>query len=358
MKPKCPVLEIMALDKEFYQQNLRHRMPGQIFDFHVHINLPEHIPEISEARVKADWAFACGLILPCETAYAYAARLFADIPYRIAGFPWPIQEAELKANHQYLLEQKKKGFLTPFMAVKPDFSEEYIEEQLKEFSGFKPYPDLVSEVKGAEISIFQFIPHWQLEILNRHHKTVVIHLPRKGRIACPENIRELLEIRQKYPEIQVVIAHFGRSFNPIYLREALTQMGSSADGFYYDTAAVLNPEVYRLAFERLPLKQILYGTDAPIMLWHGKRRWTERSYINLARESYAWNQMQENREDASGYTFFLYEQMKVILDLLEEMGLGETVKSDIFYQNAARLLHQPLEIKAEEKGEEKDNGNS
>lgn len=338
MKPECPKLEVTSMDKAFYEQNLRHRIPDKIFDFHVHINLPEHITEISEARIHSDWAFECGLILPCETAYHYAGKLFPDVQYAIAGFPWPIQEAQLKENNHYLLEQKKRGFLTPFMAVRPDFSETYIEEQISEFCGFKPYPDLVSSVKGAEISIFHFLPHWQLDILNRHHKTVVIHLPRKERIASSDNVRELLEMRQKYPDIQIVIAHFGRSFNPVYLERALEQMGDDITGFYFDTAAVLNPDVYRLAFERLPLKQILYGTDAPIMLWHGRRRWTEQTYINLVREPYSWNTHEEGERAEAGYTFFLYEQMKVILDLLEEMKLGEEVKSGLFYENASGLL--------------------
>lgn len=338
MRPACPRPERSEADQIFYDRYLKGRLPERIFDFHVHVNLPEHIPEITEERLRSDWAFECGLILPCEAAYACARLLFPDTDYRIAGFPWPIQEADLIANNQYLLEQKEKGQLTPFMAVSPGFSEEYIEEQLPHFCGFKPYPDLVSTIKGAEISIYSFMPPWQLEILNRHGGTVVLHLPRKGRIADPENVRELLEIRQKYPDIEIVIAHFGRSFNPVYLKEALEEMGEGAADFYYDTAAVLNPKVYELAFERLPIKRILYGSDSPIMLWHGRRRWTERTYTNLVREPYSWNQHLEGEEAEKGYTFFLYEQMKVILDAMDRMGLGEEVKRDLFDQNADRLF--------------------
>lgn len=331
MKPECPILRRTEVDEEFYSRYLKGRMPEQIFDFHMHLNLPEHIPYMSEERFHSDWAFECGLILPCETAFLYAAQLFPDTKYRIAGFPWPVQEADLIAGNRYLLQKKAEGLITPFMSVRPDFTEDYIEEQLPDFCGFKPYPDLVSTVKGAEISIFSFMPHWQLEILNRHRGTVVIHLPRKGRIADPDNVRELLEMRQRYPDIQIVIAHFGRSFNPVYLEEALEQMGDSAADFYYDTAAVLNPAVYELAFAKLPLKRILYGSDAPIMLWHGKRTWTDRTYHNLISEPDSGNLRSDD-------TFFLYEQMKVILDTLEGMGLAKEVKEDLFCENTRRLL--------------------
>ncbi|MEJ8733677.1 amidohydrolase family protein [Mediterraneibacter sp. ICN-202921] len=338
MKPRCPKLEYTRQDKEFYDFHLKERMPEEIFDFHIHVNLPEHIPDMTEERVHSDWAFESGLILPCETAKQYGHQLFPDTVYCMAGFPWPIQEADLEAGNRYLKAEKEKGNMHPFMAVAPWHKESYIEEELPFFNGFKPYPDLVSTVKGADISIFTFMPHWQLEILNRHKKTVVLHLPRKGRIADPDNIRELLEMRQKYPDIQIVIAHFGRSFTPCYLEQALEEMKEDKAGFYWDTAAVLNPQVYSLAFKELPEDRILYGTDAPIMLWHGKRRWTYDKYINLVREEFSWNTHEEGKEAESHYTLFIYEQMRSILDNIEELEMGETFKRKLFSENAKRLL--------------------
>ena len=338
MKPCCPILKREKTDEEFYKRWLRDRLPEHIFDFHIHLNLPEHIPEISEDRVHSDWAFESGLILPCETAAANGASLFPDSTYEMAGFPWPIQEADLKANNSYLMEKKGDGLIHPFMAVAPDFSQEYIESMLPEFQGFKPYPDLVSKTKGAEISIFSFMPKWQLKILDRHKKAVVIHLPRKERIADPNNLKELLTMRQEYPDIQIVIAHFGRSYNPYYLKEALTQMGKDAWGFYYDTAAVLNPKVYQLAFEALPEDHIFYGTDSPIMLWHGKRQWTERSYTNLVQEPFSWNHHLEGEEKESRYVLCLYEQAKAILDTIGEMQLGKQFAEKLFWENGKKFL--------------------
>ena len=334
MKPVCPVLKKSKRDEEFYDRWWKGRLPHYIFDFHIHLNLPEHIPEITEERIHSDWAFEAGLILPCETAVDYGSRLFPDSSYEMAGFPWPIQEAYLKENNAYLLRKKEEGLTHPFMAVSPDFSEEYIEQQLPSFRGFKPYPDLVSTVKGAEISIFSFMPEWQLKILNRHKKAVVIHLPRKNRIADPNNIKELLEMRQKFPDIQIVIAHFGRSYNLYYLQEAFSKMGKDIDGFFFDTAAVLNPAVYRFAFEKLPSTHIFYGTDSPIMLWHGKRMWLERTYTNLVQEPFSWNHHIEGKAEESQYVLFLYEQAKVILDVIDQMQLGQNFAEKIFYKNS------------------------
>lgn len=165
----------------------------------------------------------------------------------------------------------------------------------------------------------------------------MLHLPRKERLADPDNARELMEIRQKFPDISIIIAHFGRAFCPYYLKKGLELM-DGAEGFYFDTTAVINPAVYRLAFEKIPVDKILYGSDMPILFWHGKRKWTEREYINLCRENFSWNKHIESPEEEEKYTFFLYEQMKSILDTADEIGFTGREKAKIFYDNLFNLV--------------------
>ena len=344
MQPQYKELNYTSVDKEFYIQELKSRMPARILDAHIHMNLPMHIKYISKERVLSDWAFEAGLILPVYKAFENAKKMFPETEYSAFGFPWPIQEADLKGNNAYLLEQKSKYPIHPFMSVDPNMTVSYIEENLTNFQGYKPYPDLVSNIKGAEISIFSFLPHEQLEILNKYKKAVVIHLPRKDRIADKNNIKELLEMRQKYPDIKIVIAHFGRSFNPIYLNKAIDEMHKDIGGFYFDTAAVLNPDVYELAFTNIPEDNILFGTDAPIMNWHGKRKWTDVTYINMVREPFSWNNHIEGEEKENKYTFFVYEQLKSIFDTIEKLGLSKKFKDKLFYDNAAQFARGNINI--------------
>jgi predicted TIM-barrel fold metal-dependent hydrolase len=257
----------------------------------------------------------------------------------MAGFPWPIREADLRANNAYLARLSREGRLSPFMVVRPEWPSEEIEQTLLSggFVGFKPYPDMHTGVKGADISIFDFFLHEQWALLDRHKKAVLLHLPRKNRIADDDNVRELLEARDKYPDVTIIVAHFGRAFCPIYLEEGLHKLGD-VSGFYFDTAAVINPAVYDLAFSRIPIKRILYGSDMPILLWHGKREWTEREYINLCREPFSWNQKRRSREEEAQYTLFLYEQMRSILDALDRHGLSEEDKAGVFALNAKDAL--------------------
>ena len=139
--------------------------------------------------------------------------------------------------------------------------------------------------------------------------------------------------------MSLIIAHFGRSFCPFYLEEGLKKLGG-AGGFLFDTAAVLNPAVYDIAFSRLDPKQILFGTDMPICLFHGKREWTERTYINLSNEDFTWNTNRRSPGEEAGYTLFVYEQVRAILDAMDRNGLTAAQKDDVFFRNAHRLLRR------------------
>lgn len=326
------------IDRSFYEKHIKSRIPPRIFDVHVHINLEEHIAMVPEERWYSDWALECGHLLPCDDAHSIAKELFPDSRYEIAGFPWPINEADLAGNNQYLAKMGAEGKLKPFMCVKPEWEPDYIERTLVEggFVGFKPYPDMVTDVKGADISIFGFLPHEQCKILDRYGKAVMLHLPRKERIADRDNIRELLELRQRYPNITIIIAHFGRSFCPIYLRKGLKRMGD-VRGFYFDTSAVINPEVYDVALDFIDPSKILFGTDMPITLWHGKQKWRRKRYINIPREEFTWKKLRKPKEEPF-YNLILYEQVRSILDAFERNRLGKEEKEGIFYGNAIRAL--------------------
>jgi predicted TIM-barrel fold metal-dependent hydrolase len=338
-----PYFELTEFDKRFFQDNIASRLPSRILDVHAHINLPEHVEKVPEERFLSDWALECGHTLPYDDAYAIARELYPDVGYAMVGLPWPIREADLAGNNEYLAILVSQGRLAAFMGVRPEWDSEEVERQLTEgnFVGFKPYPDMVTGVKGADVGIFEFFPHEQWRILDRHRKVVMLHLPRKERLADDDNVRELLDARQRYPNVTIIIAHFGRSFCPFYLEEGLRRLGDVA-GFYFDTAAVINPTVYNVAFNGIPSERILYGSDMPILFWHGRREWTERTYHNLCREDYSWNTDRRPPEEEASYTLFLYEQMRAILDAIDRHALDERQKQGIFVENAQRALNLNL----------------
>ena len=326
-------------DREFYDDKIRPRLPDTVFDVHVHINLPEHVTRVTPERVRSDWALECGYVFSCEDAYRLTADMFPGVAYSMAGFPWPIREADLDANNRYLAELSRIGWLSPFMAVRPEWDTQEVARVLEDgFVGFKPYPDIVSGKKGADISIFDFIPHSLWAVLEKHRKSVVLHLPRAERLASRANVSELLEIRQKYPNVSIIIAHLGRCFCPDFLRRGLAELGVHAGEFHYDLSGVMNAESLRLAFESIPLERIMYGSDLPIFHWHGETECTEKGYLHLSRESYSWVREHRPAETESRYVLFLYRQVAAILDALENRGASKEEIKGVFGRNAQSVL--------------------
>jgi uncharacterized protein len=322
-------------DVRFYEEFIKDRLPTKIVDAHTHLNLPEHVTNISEAAIKGDWALECGLVMTDEDSIHYYDTLFPDTSVDNIIFPWPLVEADIKGNNEYissLIAGKNKCGL---MTIRPEWHVDYIESEYIKggFSGFKPYPYFASSLKGADVSIFDFMPKEHFKLADKLNASVLMHLPRSGRLAADGNISEICTIIEMYPNIKLVLAHIGRCFNLKPLKQGLAKLGDSVAELYFDTAAVMNPQVLEFTFDHLSENQILFGTDFPILLWHGKREWSDTKYFNLCKEDFSWNTHKyPDQEDQ--YTFFVYEQIKNILDVIFRSGNGKELAQKVFFQNA------------------------
>ncbi len=322
-------------DADFFTARLISRLPDSILDAHMHFNLPAHVSAITPEEIAGDWALECGLLMSYEDAKYYTGIMFPNINYLFLALPWPLRNADTVGNNRYIAELIQNFGIKGLFSLRPEYKTDYIEEAYIEggFCGFKPYPYMASPVKGAEISIFDFMPHAQFVLANQLKAAVLMHLPRAGRLPDLQNIREIRLILDKYPDIKLVLAHFGRCFCSEHFEAALEILGEDVHRLWFDSAAVLNPSVYKLAFRHLDFRRILFGTDLPIMLWHGKREWDESGYHNLCRENFSWNK-HKYPEQENQYTFFIYEQMNNILDII---GDNTMIRNAVFHDNAANL---------------------
>lgn len=320
------------LDERYFEEHLRGRLPQTIIDAHAHFDLPAHVAAISAQTIAGDWALECGLLMSYEDAHSYTGVMLPGIALDFVALPWPLREADTLANNAYIASLIKERGQRGLYTVRPEFDIAQIERDFVagRFSGFKPYPYMASAVKGAEVSIFDFMPHAQFALADRLGAPVLMHLPRAGRLPDPDNIAEIRVILERYPNVKLVIAHFGRCFQHEYFEKALGLLGTDVHRLWFDCAAVLNPKVYALAFEKLDIHRILFGTDLPIFLWHGKREWDEKGYHNLCREDFSWNK-HKYPQDEPNYTYFIYEQLNNILNML---GGDRAALQSVFCGNA------------------------
>lgn len=333
------------VDRAFWHEHLDAWLPSRIFDAHTHVFDPQfRLATMSEEKRRQYWVNE--VVEPINAADAdrcqklvFPGRDFSCLCFGSVSLDFDI-EAE-NANLQ--TECVQRGWYR-LAVVRPQWSAERVAQELDQprVLGVKVYYALIdndptSRDKYLEASIFDFLPHHQLELLNRRHSWVTLHVPKAGRLGHPSNIAEIKEIRRRYPDITLVIAHLGRCYTMDHAREAFPHFAND-EGLYFDSSAVLNTDVHRLALETFGPNRILYGTDNPVFYMRGRRLFSGRQYFNRTDYPFHFNRDRESPEIEARYTLYMYEELLAIRRACEAIGLDRGDVEAIFSENVRRII--------------------
>jgi glutamate-1-semialdehyde 2,1-aminomutase len=257
----------------------------------------------------------------------------------------PDLDFDLDGGNAYVQRECARRGWHSLTVIRPQWSQEKVAALLDApgVIGVKPYYSLISpsrETRDAhlEASIFDFLPHHILEVVNDRHAWITLHVPRTARLGHPDNIREVREIRRRYPHIALVIAHLGRSYTEPHAREALPQLADDP-GLFFDTSAVVNPVCHRIALEQFGPDRLLYGSDNPVFYMRGRRQFRDRTYVNRTNHPFHFNRDRESPELEAAYTLLMYEDLRALKQACAKLGLvGRRQIEAIFHDNAARLI--------------------
>ena len=345
------------VDRAFWNTHLEEWVPKHIIDGHVHIVHPRYqIETISDEMRRDYWVNELSDMQDAETADHCYATVYPGRDVHCVGFAYPGLGWEVEGSNRYTQEEMTKRNCHSLAVVRPTWVAEQVASLLDrpDVIGVKPYYTLIgfdptTRDRYLEASIFDFLPHHQLEVLEDRGAWVTLHVPKADRLAHPDNIREIQEIRKRYPNIKVVVAHFGRSYTLAHAKEGLTPFADDP-GLYFDNSAVLNPEVHRFALECIGPERIIYGTDNPIFYMRGRRQWAGRTYTNRCSYPFHFNKDREAPEIEANYTLYMYEALKALKDSCEDLGLGREAVEAMFYGNAARLIETIVNDKDKNNG--------
>lgn len=339
------VWEYNDVDRAFWAEHLKDFLPHKIIDAHTHVWYGDlRREEMTEEKRRQYWVNELvEAITPEEAKRCYdivfPGKDLNCLAFGQVSYDWDIDAIE----HRLEKDVPALGW-TRLAVIKPNETAEEVDRKLDAPAtiGVKVYYDLIgydptSRDKYIEASIFDFIPHHQLEVLNRRRAWLTLHVPKAGRLGHPDNIREIKELREKYPDIILVIAHLGRCYTMTHAKEAFEQLAGD-DGLYFDNCAVLNPDVHKYALETFGPDRILYGTDNPIFYMRGCRQWSGDKYVNRTNYPFYFNKEREAPEIEAGYTLFMYEAIKGIKDACECLSLSRVDVEKIFCNNAEKLM--------------------
>ncbi len=275
------------VDRAFWEDHLESWLPERIFDAHTHVNEPAFRREKPTDEMRRQyWVNEVAEPIGAADAQRCSELVFPGREFCCFCFGFPSLEYDIERSNASLQAECARRGWYQLAVVRPQWPAERVARELDEprVIGVKVYYALISHDpatrdKHLEASIFDFLPHHQLEVLNERGAWVTLHVPKTDRLGHPANIAEIKEIRRRYPGIVLVIAHLGRCYTLPHAQEALPQLADD-EGLLFDSSAVVNPDVYRFALETLGSKRILYGTDNPVFYMHGRRQFRGKTYVN------------------------------------------------------------------------------
>jgi hypothetical protein len=207
------------------------------------------------------------------------------------------------------------------------------------FLGVKPYLNYVTGKPVDEIEIHDMLPAPIMEVINGLELMVMLHIPRKGRLADPVNQRQIVELAGTYTKAKIILAHIGRAY---YLSNVVGQLDriGKLENVYCDTAMVNHWEVLEYLFENFDSKRILYATDLPIAVCGGKSIEINDQYTYVT--SKPWHLSISDDHEKIVFTSFIYEQVRAIKKAVGRVGLKESFLEDLFFNNGYEILQQTL----------------
>ena len=149
------------------------------------------------------------------------------------------------------------------------------------FLGIKGYLSLSPKyLPEAEIRIFDFFPKAQLKKMDELGAIVMLHIPRNGRLKDPVNLAQIMEIKQEFPNIRLIIAHIGRAYTREDVGNAFETLDKAPD-LMYDFCANCCEYAITEVLRHAGPKHVMYGTDMPILRMRTHRIEENGTYINL-----------------------------------------------------------------------------
>lgn len=338
------LIDIKPLDRAFYRDRLQAFLPERILDIHTHVWLQRFRKAAPTGRTVT-WPMRVAVENPVEDLLVTYAQLLPgkSVGALIFSFLESVED-DFDAANAYVSKVAAKHELPALVFAVPQWSAEKFEREIKQggFLGAKVYLTLAdASIPIDEITIYDFLPHHQLEVLDQHGWLVMLHIPRSARLRDPVNLTQMLEIERAYPNIKLIIAHVGRAYCIEDVGDAFERLVQS-ERMVFDFSANTNREVFEELIRAVGAQRIVFGSDLPITRMRMRRISEAGTYVNLVpRGLYgdvSGDPHMREVDGAESLTFFLYEQVEAFRLAAENRGLTQRDIEDVFYGNAAKLI--------------------
>ncbi len=340
---------VTEYDKQVYNEQIRDFLPPKIIDIHTHIWLdklltPEPLKP-GEVKRTVSWPALVAKDNSIEDLMETYRLMFPDkevLPMVFSN----ANRASLKVCNDYVRQSAARMNVPALYYSAPEQSGDELETIIRQggFLGLKSYLDLSpAYLPEAEIRIFDFFPKYQLAKMNELGAIVMLHIPRPGRLKDPVNLAQILEIKQEYPNIRLILAHIGRAYTESDVGDAFEILSVCKD-LMFDFCANTCEFAMTKLLESVGPKRVLFGSDLPILRMRMRRIEENNTYMNLIPPGLYGDPKQDSHlrevseEEGRKLTFFMYEEILAFQRAANRVGLNREDIERAFYANAKELI--------------------
>jgi len=341
------LFEVTKYDKKVYEEELRDFLPDKILDVHTHVWLDEHRhileKDPNEVKRTVSWPNLVALDNSIEDLQETYRLLFPGKDVSALIFP---NGAPTEISNDYVAESAKKVGWPALYWSKPGQSADEVEQKVRAggFLGIKAYlSDSPKYLPENEIRIFDFFPKHQLKRMDEMGAIVMLHIPRPGRLKDPVNLAQILEIKEEFPNLRLIVAHVGRAYTKEDVGNAFEVLKAAPD-LMWDFCANCCEYAITELIRNVGSKHVMYGTDMPILRMRTHRIEENGTYVNLVPPGLYGDvsgdpHMREvSPEEAEKITFFVYEELLSFKRACVTLGMTAQDVEDMMYNNAVRLI--------------------
>jgi predicted TIM-barrel fold metal-dependent hydrolase len=342
-------LEIRPIDVETYSERLAF-LPPRIMDIHTHVWLQSARRPSEVGPRGPTWPGRVAAENPIEDHLACYRLMLPQQSVTPVIFGPATRAYDLDESNDYVSRAAAEHRLPSLLVTSPEWSAQELERRVLQggFLGLKPYLEFAPpHIPSDDITIYDYLPHHQLEVADAHGWIVMLHIPRRARLRDPLNLAQLVEIDRRYPGIPLIIAHIGRAYCPEDAGDAFAVLRDTR--LFFDFAANTNPWVMEQLLRAVGAKRVLFGSDQPVVRMRMRRVCEDGFYVNLVPPGLYGDvsddpHMREaGDEEAARLTFFLYEELLAFGQAADAASLSAGDMADVMYNNAAALIARAQE---------------
>jgi predicted TIM-barrel fold metal-dependent hydrolase len=323
-------------DRELFARELDSFVPDVIYDAHMHAWAKSHLPPSGYDAFRE-------LEEDVIDVAAYRLRMAEMLPGRhVAGgliLPGAVSATGDKVAAQNAFTGAEAAAHPGWrgaMLVSPEMDPEYLRAEVRRLglSGLKCYHVQSDRTPSWEADIPDYLPEAQAKVAHEEGLCITLHMVKARAVADPSNQHWIRHYCETYPDMQLILAHAARGFNPYHTMEGLATLRGLSN-LWCDMAAVTDAGACEAIIDVLGHDRLLYGTDFPISHLRGRCVAIGDGFVWLYDDTLDWNTTSFQPLQP---VFVGLESLRILKQAARHCRLSDRQVEDIFRNNTRRLL--------------------